>query len=58
MSLNGLDDPKLKEAHDAAVADAGGWYVVSSYSSKPVDEMRFWGSCPLRFFLLPNAHQN
>lgn len=28
MSLNGLDDPKLKEAHEAAAADAGGWYVI------------------------------
>lgn len=27
MSLNGLDDVKVKEAHDAAVAEAGGWYV-------------------------------
>lgn len=28
MSLNGLDDPKVKEAHDAAVAEAGGWYAL------------------------------
>lgn len=27
MSLNGLDDVKVKEAHEAAVAEAGGWYV-------------------------------
>jgi hypothetical protein len=27
MSLNGLDDPKVKEAHDAAVAEPGGWFV-------------------------------
>lgn len=27
MSLNGLDDPKLQEAHEAAVAEPGGWYV-------------------------------
>jgi hypothetical protein len=27
MSLNGLDDVKLKEAHDIAVAEPGGWYV-------------------------------
>lgn len=26
MSLNGLDDAKVKEAHDAAVAEPGGWY--------------------------------
>ena len=25
MSLNGLDDVKVKEAHDAAVAEPGGW---------------------------------
>lgn len=30
MSLNGLDNPKLKEAYDAAIADAGGWYVALS----------------------------
>lgn len=30
MSLNGLDDVKVKEAHEAAVAEAGGWYVNSS----------------------------
>jgi hypothetical protein len=28
MSLNGLDDVKLKEAHDIAVAEPGGWYVA------------------------------
>lgn len=27
MSLNGLDDPKIQEAHEAAVAEPGGWYV-------------------------------
>jgi hypothetical protein len=27
MSLNGLDDARVKEAHEAAVAEAGGWYV-------------------------------
>lgn len=27
MSLNGLEDAKVKEAHEAAVAEAGGWYV-------------------------------
>jgi len=25
MSLNGLDDVKVKEAHDAAAAEPGGW---------------------------------
>lgn len=28
MSLNGLDDAQVKEAHEAAVAEAGGWYVI------------------------------
>ncbi|RDL39416.1 Uncharacterized protein BP5553_03756 [Venustampulla echinocandica] len=28
MSLNGLDDVKLKEAHDAAVAEPGGWFLL------------------------------
>lgn len=27
MSLNGLDNAQVKEAHEAAVAEAGGWYV-------------------------------
>lgn len=30
MSLNGLDEAKVKEAHEAAVAEAGGWYVRPS----------------------------
>jgi len=25
MSLNGLDNVKVKEAHDAAIAELGGW---------------------------------
>lgn len=29
MSLNGLDDVKVKEAHEAAVAEPGRWYVLS-----------------------------
>ncbi|KAK2015614.1 hypothetical protein LZ32DRAFT_671426 [Colletotrichum eremochloae] len=28
MSLNGLDDPKVKEAHDAAIAEPGGWFLL------------------------------
>ena len=28
MSLNGLDHPTVKEAHEAAVAEPGGWYVI------------------------------
>lgn len=35
MSLNGLDDPKIKEAHEAAVADAGGWYVDLATPRQP-----------------------
>lgn len=31
MSLNGLDNAQVKEAHEAAVAEAGGWYVYSFY---------------------------
>jgi len=31
MSLNGLDDPKVKEAHEAAAAEPGGWYVFSCF---------------------------
>ena len=29
MSLNGLEDPKLKEAYETAVAEAGRWYEQS-----------------------------
>ena len=27
MSLNGLDDARVKQAHETAVAEPGGWYV-------------------------------
>ena len=30
MSLNGLDDPKVREAHETAVAEPGGWYVIEN----------------------------
>ncbi|KAK0711336.1 hypothetical protein B0H67DRAFT_491452 [Lasiosphaeris hirsuta] len=33
MSLNGLDDAKVKEAHDAAVAEPGGWFLLK-YTSR------------------------
>ncbi|KAI0166515.1 hypothetical protein GGR57DRAFT_28064 [Xylariaceae sp. FL1272] len=33
MSLNGLDDAKVKEAHDAALAEAGGWFLLH-YASR------------------------
>ena len=29
MSLNGLDDPKVVEAYEAATAEPGGWYVYT-----------------------------
>lgn len=29
MSLNGLDDTKLKEAYETAIAEAGRWYEQS-----------------------------
>lgn len=31
MSLNGLDDPKVQEAHEAAVAEPGGWCVLERF---------------------------
>jgi len=33
MSLNGLDAASVKEAHEAAVAEAGGWYVTKFLAS-------------------------
>ncbi|KAL7957596.1 hypothetical protein V8C34DRAFT_325038 [Trichoderma compactum] len=33
MSLNGLDDPKIVEAHEAGVAEPGGWFLLK-YSSR------------------------
>lgn len=35
MSLNGLDTVEVKEAHDAAVAEAGGWYVTLGSANSP-----------------------
>ncbi|KAL2075437.1 hypothetical protein VTL71DRAFT_380 [Oculimacula yallundae] len=40
MSLNGLDDLKIKEAHDAAVAEPGGWFLLK-YASR--DEVELLG---------------
>ncbi|KAK0646633.1 hypothetical protein B0T16DRAFT_166564 [Cercophora newfieldiana] len=40
MSLNGLDDAKVKEAHDAAVAEPGGWFLLK-YASR--DEVELLG---------------
>lgn len=38
MSLNGLDTPQVKEAHDAAVAEPGGWFVLK-YAGRDVLEI-------------------
>ncbi|KAJ3566889.1 hypothetical protein NPX13_g6969 [Xylaria arbuscula] len=37
MSLNGLDDVKVKEAHDAANAEPGGWFLLKYASRDEVD---------------------
>ncbi|KZL72586.1 GPI-anchored cell surface glycoprotein [Colletotrichum tofieldiae] len=37
MSLNGLDDPKVKEAYDAAVAEPGGWFLLKYASRDDVE---------------------
>ncbi|RDW88682.1 hypothetical protein BP6252_00714 [Coleophoma cylindrospora] len=37
MSLNGLDDVKVKEAHDAAIAEPGGWFLLKYTSRDEVD---------------------
>ncbi|KAH9429928.1 hypothetical protein MCOR02_009654 [Pyricularia oryzae] len=38
MSLNGLDTPEIKEAHDTAVAEPGGWFVLK-YAGRDVLEL-------------------
>lgn len=38
MSLNGLDNPQLAEAHDAVSAEPGGWYVSLRFSSQYVGD--------------------
>ncbi|KAM5353942.1 hypothetical protein ACJ41O_000592 [Fusarium nematophilum] len=40
MSLNGLDDPKVLEAHEAAAAEPGGWFLLK-YASR--DEVELLG---------------
>ncbi|SPO03040.1 uncharacterized protein DNG_05721 [Cephalotrichum gorgonifer] len=40
MSLNGLDDIKVKEAHTAAVAEPGGWFILK-YAAR--DEVELLG---------------
>ncbi|KAH7342578.1 hypothetical protein BKA65DRAFT_478451 [Rhexocercosporidium sp. MPI-PUGE-AT-0058] len=37
MSLNGLDDQKIKEAHDAAVGEPGGWFLLKYASRDEVE---------------------
>lgn len=37
MSLNGLDDPRIKEAHDAAIAEPGGWFLLKYATRDEVD---------------------
>ncbi|TDZ19031.1 hypothetical protein Cob_v008283 [Colletotrichum orbiculare MAFF 240422] len=37
MSLNGLDDPKVREAHEAAVAEPGGWFLLKYASRDDVE---------------------
>ncbi|KAL0931389.1 gpi-anchored cell surface glycoprotein [Colletotrichum truncatum] len=37
MSLNGLDDPKVKEAHESAVAEPGGWFLLKYASRDDVE---------------------
>ncbi|KAK4115237.1 hypothetical protein N656DRAFT_795922 [Canariomyces notabilis] len=40
MSLNGLDDPRVKEAYEAAAAEPGGWFLLK-YASR--DEVELLG---------------
>lgn len=37
MSLNGLDDPKIVEAHQAGVAEPGGWFLIKYASRDEVE---------------------
>ncbi|KAH8668594.1 hypothetical protein BX600DRAFT_259819 [Xylariales sp. PMI_506] len=37
MSLNGLDNATVKEAHEGATAEAGGWFLLSYSSRDEVD---------------------
>ncbi|KAH8155967.1 hypothetical protein CIB48_g12280, partial [Xylaria polymorpha] len=37
MSLNGLDNVKVKEAHDAANAEPGGWFLLKYASRDEID---------------------
>ncbi|KAK3379714.1 hypothetical protein B0T24DRAFT_522928 [Lasiosphaeria ovina] len=37
MSLNGLDDSSVREAHAAAVAEAGGWFLLKYVSRDEIE---------------------
>ncbi|GAB7347122.1 hypothetical protein MBLNU459_g3246t1 [Dothideomycetes sp. NU459] len=37
MSLNGLDTPEVQQAHNAALADAGGWFLLKYVSRDSVE---------------------
>ncbi|KAF4998016.1 hypothetical protein FGRMN_3468 [Fusarium graminum] len=37
MSLNGLDDPKIQEAYEAAAAEPGGWFLLKYASRDEVE---------------------
>ncbi|KAK5994547.1 hypothetical protein PT974_05025 [Cladobotryum mycophilum] len=37
MSLNGLDEPKVVEAHEAAAAEPGGWFLLKYASRDEVE---------------------
>ncbi|KAK3375248.1 hypothetical protein B0H63DRAFT_273046 [Podospora didyma] len=37
MSLNGLDDERVKEAHQAAVAEPGGWFLLKYVSRDEIE---------------------
>ncbi|KAJ8128681.1 hypothetical protein O1611_g4952 [Lasiodiplodia mahajangana] len=37
MSLNGLDDVKVREAYDAAISEPGGWFLLKYVSRDEID---------------------
>ncbi|KAI9743140.1 MAG: hypothetical protein M1818_003435 [Claussenomyces sp. TS43310] len=37
MSLNGLDDVKIKQAHDAAISEPGGWFLLKYIARDEVE---------------------
>lgn len=54
MSLNGLDDPKIVEAHEAGVAEPGGWYALFNSPDFQVCYIRFDFAETVLPFLLCN----